>query len=160
MADDSKRVSFVVTPEAVKRVIAPYVNIVRYDKTNQTKSNIEIPIDTKNFFLEKRPSDLVKDLTSFLTNRYDVTVLNETAQVLRELTKSAGVTLYIVDPDTNELVHSSFYTSDQFSYLRWNIEEGTIVAAYVALNKECLVIDNILTDDRSVELTKFQLVCF
>ncbi|RZB39878.1 cAMP and cAMP-inhibited cGMP 3',5'-cyclic phosphodiesterase 10A, partial [Asbolus verrucosus] len=146
-SDDRKKVStpIPISDRATKRVIAPYVRIVR----KGTKP-IEIE-EAKQFsiFLQRKPSVLTRDLSSFLSDSVDLpSLLHETADVLKNVTKAAAVTLYMMDSAANEIYVSRKIPTDERHKIRWNIENGTTVATYVANKKEYVLVDDILQDDR------------
>lgn len=83
-----KALSFDATDKAIKRVIAPYVKVVR-------RSGREAPSEREyqkfNFYVQNKPSVLLQDLSSFLLDNVDlVTLLHETGDVLKLTTKASG----------------------------------------------------------------------
>ncbi|XP_044258941.1 cAMP and cAMP-inhibited cGMP 3',5'-cyclic phosphodiesterase 10A-like [Tribolium madens] len=137
-----------ISDRATKRVIAPFVRIIRKgQKPHEAEESKHF-----SFFLQRKPSVLIRDLSSFLSDSVDLpSLLHETADVLKSITKAAGVTLYMMDPATNE-IYQSKKTSQRDRYkIRWKIQEGTTTAAYVAYKKNYVLIDDIIEDDRFPE---------
>lgn len=151
--DDSEKPQILATDltisdKATKRVIAPFVRIVR---KGQKPHEVE---EGKHFslFLQRKPNVLIRDLSSFLSDSVDLpSSLHETADVLKIITKAAGVTLYMMDPATNEIYKSRKTAQGDRHKIRWKIEEGTTTAAYVAYKKDYVMIDDIIQDDRFPE---------
>jgi cAMP and cAMP-inhibited cGMP 3',5'-cyclic phosphodiesterase 10 len=137
-----------ISDKATKRVIAPFVRIVR---KGQKPHEVE---ESKHFtfYLQKKPSVLIRDLSSFLSDSVDLpSLLHETAEVLKNVTKAAGVTLYMMDPTSNEIYQSRKTPLPDRQKIRWKIQEGTTTAAYVAYKKDYVLVDDILEDDRFPE---------
>ncbi|XP_072391177.1 cAMP and cAMP-inhibited cGMP 3',5'-cyclic phosphodiesterase 10A-like [Diabrotica undecimpunctata] len=132
--------------KATRRVIAPYVKIIRKtDKAHEKEPEYE----KFNFYIQNKPSVLLHDLTSFLSDNVDlVLLLHETADVLKTTTKAAGVTLYMVDSASEEIYQSQRNFQGERHKVNWKIQKGSIVAAYVAYKREYLMVDDILGDDR------------
>lgn len=82
---------FSTSDRATKRVIAPYVKIVR-------KGQMAAAVTTKtednklfNFYVQRKPSICMRDLSAFLSDSVDLpSVLNETAEVLKSATRALG----------------------------------------------------------------------
>ncbi|KAG5883185.1 hypothetical protein JTB14_018201 [Gonioctena quinquepunctata] len=75
--------------KATRRVIAPYVKIVR--KSEKVQLEKEPEHQKFNFYIQNKPSVLLHDLTSFLSDSVDlVMLLHETAEVLKSTTKAHG----------------------------------------------------------------------
>lgn len=135
------------TDKATRRVIAPYVKIVR--KSEKTHLVKEKEYQRFNFYIQNKPSVLLNDLTSFLSDTVDlVLLLHETADVLKLTTKATGVTLYMVDSASEEIYQSQRNFTGERHKVNWKIQKGSIVAAYVAFKKEYLMVDDILGDER------------
>ncbi|KAJ8934359.1 hypothetical protein NQ314_013400 [Rhamnusium bicolor] len=135
------------TDKATKRVIAPYVKIVR--KSDKTHLEKEGEHEKFNFYIQNKPSVLLHDLTSFLSDSVDlVTLLHETADVLKTTTKAYGFTLYMVDFASEEIYQSQRNFPTERHKVNWKIQKGSIVAAYVAYKKEYIMVDDILGDER------------
>lgn len=85
-------IDFSTSDRATKRVIAPYVKIIR-------KGQLAAAITTKveenkqfNFYLQRKPSLCMRDLSSLLSDSVDLgSVLNETSDVLKSVTRSLGI---------------------------------------------------------------------
>lgn len=104
-----------------------------------------------SFYLQKTPSVLLRELSSFLTDSVDLpSLLHETCDVLKNVTKAFGVTLYMVDSNYNE-IYLTRKAGERGSKYRWKIEQGTIVAAFVANKKEYVMVDDVLRDERFPE---------
>lgn len=133
--------------KATRRVIAPYVRIVK--KSAKTKLEKEKEYQKFNFYIQNKPALLLSDLTSFLSDGVDlVLLLHETADVLKQITRATGVTLYMVDSASEEIYQSQRnFTGDRHK-VNWKIQKGTTVAAYVAFKKEYVMVDDILGDER------------
>ncbi|CAH1173827.1 unnamed protein product [Phaedon cochleariae] len=133
--------------KATRRVIAPYVKIVR--KSEKAHLEKEQEHQKFNFYIQNKPSVLLHDLTSFLSDSVDlVLLLHETAEVMKSTTKATGVTLYMVDSASEEIYQSQRnFTGDRHK-VNWKIQKGSIVAAYVAFKREYLMVDDILGDER------------
>lgn len=82
---------FSTSDRATKRVIAPYVRIIR-------KGQMAAAVTTKaednkmfNFYVQRKPSLCMRDLSSYLSDNVDLqSVLNETAEVLKSVSKALG----------------------------------------------------------------------
>ncbi|XP_048521448.1 cAMP and cAMP-inhibited cGMP 3',5'-cyclic phosphodiesterase 10A [Dendroctonus ponderosae] len=133
--------------KATRRVIAPYVKIVRKSKGALEKSKEES--QKFSFYLHNKPSVLMQDLSSFLSDSVDLaSVLQETADVLKVVTKANGVTLYMVDSASEEIYQVPKNVTDERHKVNWKIQKGSTVATYVAYKKEFVLVDDILCDDR------------
>lgn len=106
-----------------------------------------------SYYLQKKPSTLLRDLSMFLSDSADLPpVLYETADVLRSVTKALGVTLYLVDTALGEIYISRKNDDDDGgTRKKWPVEEGTIVAAFVAYKKEYILVEDIVGDARFPE---------
>ncbi|XP_044756182.1 cAMP and cAMP-inhibited cGMP 3',5'-cyclic phosphodiesterase 10A-like [Coccinella septempunctata] len=139
------RLTLTVPNKAARRVIAPYVKVIR--KKYKAPAVPESKLFKKH--LERKPSVLLRDLTSFLSDNVDLpSLLHESADVLKVTTHAHGVSLYIVETATGEIYQSQRYFDIPEPRVRWKVEEGTIVAAYVASKKELVMIEDILQDER------------
>ncbi|XP_050308588.1 cAMP and cAMP-inhibited cGMP 3',5'-cyclic phosphodiesterase 10A-like isoform X1 [Anthonomus grandis grandis] len=134
------------TDKATRRVIAPYVKIVRKSRTGLDKTKESQKF---SFYLQNKPSVLMQDLSSFLSDSVDLaSVLQETAEVLKVVTKAGGVTLYMVDTASEEIFQVPKNVTDERHKVNWKIQKGSTVAAYVAYKKEFILVDDILCDER------------
>ncbi|CAB3254314.1 unnamed protein product [Arctia plantaginis] len=126
-----------------RRVIAPYAQIERKgQKEEEEKPGIYLDINRFNVFLE----DTV-DLD---------TLLYETAAVLKTVTDSSGVFVYIVDKLRNEIVLMQPNTKSPDRHtINIPIEEGKIAAAHVASTKEYLLLSDVQRDRRFAEGLKW-----
>ncbi|XP_047509388.1 cAMP and cAMP-inhibited cGMP 3',5'-cyclic phosphodiesterase 10A-like isoform X4 [Pieris napi] len=125
-----------------RRVIAPYAEIERKDVKEEVREGPYLDINRFNVFLE----DTV-DLNS---------LLYETANVLKAVTNSSGVFVYIVDPIKNEVVLMTQNTKNPERHeVNIPIEEGKIASAHVAFTKEYLVIEDVQRDRRFAEGLKW-----
>lgn len=82
--------SFSTSDRATKRVIAPYVRIIRKGQKAQITTKTE---ESKQFsyYLQKKPSVLMRNLSNFLSDSVDLpSVLNETSEVLKGVTRAQG----------------------------------------------------------------------
>ncbi|XP_037296198.1 LOW QUALITY PROTEIN: cAMP and cAMP-inhibited cGMP 3',5'-cyclic phosphodiesterase 10A [Manduca sexta] len=129
--------------KVTRRVIAPYAQIERKGlKEEEEKVGKYLDINRFNVFLE----DTV-DLNA---------LLYETAMVLKTVTNSSGVFVYIVDKIHNEIVLMSQTTKNRERHeVNIPIEEGKVAAAHVAFTKEYLVIEDVPHDRRFAEGLKW-----
>lgn len=74
--------------------------------------------------------------------------MHETTDVLKETTNATGVILYLVDSDLGELVQSCRLQSGYRHRAAWQINSAKTVAAYVALHKEFVMVDDVCADLR------------
>ncbi|XP_049824772.1 cAMP and cAMP-inhibited cGMP 3',5'-cyclic phosphodiesterase 10A isoform X2 [Aethina tumida] len=74
--------------------------------------------------------------------------MHQSAEILKLVTKSTAITLYMVDESLNEiyLVPKAIY-SDRHK-VNWKIQPGSTIAAYVAYKKEYVLLEDIFNDDR------------
>ncbi|XP_026736253.1 cAMP and cAMP-inhibited cGMP 3',5'-cyclic phosphodiesterase 10A-like [Trichoplusia ni] len=122
--------------KVTRRVIAPYAQIERKGlKEEEDKAGRYLDMNRFNVFLE----DTV-DLES---------LLYETAMVLKTVTDSSGVFVYIVDKLKNEIVlmHPDTKNPDRHQ-INLTIEEGKTAAAHVASTKEFLLLEDVQRDRR------------
>ncbi|CAH4037927.1 unnamed protein product [Pieris brassicae] len=125
-----------------RRVIAPYAQIERKDVKEEVREGPYLDISRFNVFLEA-----TVDLNS---------LLYETANVLKAVTNSSGVFVYIVDPIKNEIVLMTQNTKNPERHeVNIPIEEGKIASAHVAFTKEYLVIEDVQRDRRFAEGLKW-----
>ncbi|CAG9858267.1 unnamed protein product [Phyllotreta striolata] len=138
------------TDKATRRVIAPYVKIVRKGEKAPIEKELEVQVYEKfNFYLQHKPNALLLDLSTFLSDSVDLMLLlHETAEVLRVTTKATGVTLYMVDHASEEIYQSQKNFQTPRHKVNWKIQKGSTIAAYVAFKKEYIMVDEILGDER------------
>ncbi|CAG9562355.1 unnamed protein product [Danaus chrysippus] len=129
--------------KVTRRVIAPYAQIERKGlKEEEVKEGTYLDINRFNVFLE----DTV-DLES---------LLYETANVLKTITNSSGVFLYIVNKLKNEIVLMTQNTKNPERHeVNIPIEEGKIIAAHVAATKTYLHVEDVQRDRRFSEGLKW-----
>ncbi|KAJ0183100.1 hypothetical protein K1T71_001076 [Dendrolimus kikuchii] len=129
--------------KVTRRVIAPYAQIERKGlKDEEEKAERYLDINRFNVFLE----DTV-DLDS---------LLYETALVLKTITESSGVFVYIVDKLKNEIVLMPHNTKNPARHeVNIPIEEGKVAAAHVAFTKEFLLLEDVPQDKRFSEGLKW-----
>ncbi|KAM3960082.1 LOW QUALITY PROTEIN: cAMP and cAMP-inhibited cGMP 3',5'-cyclic phosphodiesterase 10A [Aphomia sociella] len=129
--------------KVTRRVIAPYAQIERRGlKEEEVKEGRYLDINRFNVFLE----DTV-DVDS---------LLYETAMVLKTVTNSSGVFVYIVDTLKNEIVMMPYNTKTPERHeVNIPIEEGKIAAAHVAATKEFLLLEDVQRDRRFAEGLKW-----
>lgn len=91
----SKILSFSTSDHATKRVIAPYVRIMRKgQKDPKTPEQREEP--EFSFFLQRKPSVLQRNLSAFLSDTVDLPdLMHESADVLKRTTKANGRFIFI-----------------------------------------------------------------
>lgn len=122
------------TDKATRRVIAPYVKVVRKSEKGHLDKTAEH--QKFNFYIQNKPSVLLHDLTSFLSDSVDLALLlHETAEVLKSTTRANGVTLYMVDSASEEIYQSQRNFPSERLKANWKIQKGSIVAAYVAFKR-------------------------
>lgn len=125
----------------VWRVLAPFVRV--------TKKPKEFDDEQFSFYLKKKPEVLLRDLSTFMSDSVDLpSLFHETSDVLKKVTKSAWVSLYLVDTATNEIYQSANVLTRERHKVRWKIEDQSFVATYVAKNKEYVLVKDILLDIR------------
>lgn len=84
-----------VKDRATKRVIAPYVNIVRKDQKQSTDNVAEHA--KFSYYLQKKPAVLMKDLSTLMSDSVDLpSLLSETADVLKTVTRATGSELRVL----------------------------------------------------------------
>lgn len=78
--------------KATRRVIAPYLKIVRKsDKTLTEKQQETSEHRRFNFYIQNKPTFLLQDFTSYLADCVDlVLLLQETSDVLKSTTNATG----------------------------------------------------------------------
>nr|XP_022910381.1 cAMP and cAMP-inhibited cGMP 3',5'-cyclic phosphodiesterase 10A-like [Onthophagus taurus] len=137
---------FIPSDKASRRVIAPYVNIVRKSK------KIAVKDDTNKYikaFLQKKPSILVSTLKEFLEGIVELPILiHESIDALKIVTSSIGGRLYLVDDFLNEIFVSPKEDPFPKNRLSLKIEKGKTVAAHVAATQEAVLSEDILIDAR------------
>ncbi|CAH0399676.1 unnamed protein product [Chilo suppressalis] len=129
--------------KVTRRVIAPYAQIERKGlKEEEAKEGRYLDMNRFNVFLE----DTV-DLDS---------LLYETAMVLKTITNSSGVFLYVVDDVRNEIILMPHNTKmPERHEVNIPIGEGKIAAAHAAATKEFLLIQDVQRDRRFSEGLKW-----
>lgn len=81
--------AFSAADKATRRVIAPYVNIVRRGRRAEVKQEKDNKYFT--FYLQKKPSVLMRNLAEFLDDTVDLPMLlHESANALKCVTNAAG----------------------------------------------------------------------
>ncbi|KAI4456413.1 cyclic nucleotide phosphodiesterase [Holotrichia oblita] len=141
---------FEATQKACKRVIAPYVNIVRKGQKAGVKSR-EADHNFM-FYLKRKPSVLSRSLREFLDDSVDLkTILHETSDTLKNVTHANSVRVYIVDETSGEIYLSNRQPNAYTRRICWKIEEGKTIAAHVAARLEPIWVKEILADDRFPE---------
>ncbi|KAJ8921660.1 hypothetical protein NQ315_010569 [Exocentrus adspersus] len=136
------------TDKATRRVIAPYVKVIRRSG-KETHLEKEQEYQKFNFYVQNKPSVLIQDLSSFLLDNVDlISLLHETGDVLKCTTKAHGVTIYMVDSASEEIYQSQKNFQTERHKVNWKIQKSSTVAAYVALKKEYVMVDDILGDER------------
>ncbi|XP_072932482.1 cAMP and cAMP-inhibited cGMP 3',5'-cyclic phosphodiesterase 10A-like [Epargyreus clarus] len=125
--------------KVTRRVIAPYAQIERKGlKEDEQREGTYLDINRFNVFLE----DTV-DLDS---------LLNETANVLKTVTGSSGVFVYIVNKLRNEIVLMTPNTKNPERHeVNIPIEEGKVAAAHAAATKDFLLLEDVQRDRRFAE---------
>ncbi|XP_022919275.1 cAMP and cAMP-inhibited cGMP 3',5'-cyclic phosphodiesterase 10A-like [Onthophagus taurus] len=138
--------------KATKRIIAPYVNIVRRGK----RAALSEKDRELEFFFEGKPSIIGRNINEFLDDTVDLpTVLLESVATLKSITKSAGSRLYMVNEDLQEYYCCPRNNPNPERKIGWAVQEGSTVAGYVAARKEYVMIGDVLTDARFPEGVPF-----
>nr|CAD7443993.1 unnamed protein product [Timema bartmani] len=130
-----------------QRVIAPYVKVLR-------QIELEAPPKKEEFgyYLHKKPIALLQKLSVYISDMIDlISILHETANVLKVVTHSSGVTLYMIDSESEEIILHSRNAEHPHHGSRWKIETGRTLAAHVAFKKENVMVDDIIGDQRFPE---------
>jgi cAMP and cAMP-inhibited cGMP 3',5'-cyclic phosphodiesterase 10 len=140
-----------IAPKIIKeksvvwRVIAPFVTVPKKNKE-------QVEDEQFSFYLKKKPAVLIRDLSSFMSDSVDLpSLFHETSDVLKKVTKASWVTLYLVDRATNEIYQSQSFAVKDRHRVKWKIEDGSIVAAYVANIKEYVLVEDVFMDGRFSE---------
>ncbi|XP_013139327.1 PREDICTED: cAMP and cAMP-inhibited cGMP 3',5'-cyclic phosphodiesterase 10A-like [Papilio polytes] len=121
--------------KVTRRVIAPYAQIERKGLKEEEARDSYLDISRFHVFLE----DSV-DLQ---------TLLCDTAAVLKTITDSSGVFVYIVDKLKNEIVlMTKNIKNPERHEINIPIEEGKVAAAHVAATKRHLVLTDVQRDRR------------
>ncbi|KAJ2950908.1 hypothetical protein O0L34_g5277 [Tuta absoluta] len=128
--------------KVTRRVIAPYAQIERKGLKHEEKPGSYLDINRFTVFLE----DTV-DLDS---------LLYETAMVLKTVTNSSGVFVYIVNKIKNEITLMAQNTKNPERHeVNLPIVEGKVAASHVAATKEFLLLDDVERDRRFAEGLKW-----
>nr|CAD7461433.1 unnamed protein product [Timema tahoe] len=126
------------------------VAVIAEDSESHGNANLLIPSvsddpaewilddDTREYLVQHDMDDLIS-------------VLHETADVLKVVTDSSGVTLYMVDSLSEEITLHSRYANISCYDAKWKIETGHTLAAHVAFMKENVMVDDIIGDQRFPE---------
>ncbi|XP_068082303.1 cAMP and cAMP-inhibited cGMP 3',5'-cyclic phosphodiesterase 10A-like [Anabrus simplex] len=145
---DTYDISTLTADKATRRVLAPYVRSLRRSQRISTAK----PERGVSLYLQKKPSSLFRNLSEFLLDIIDLpSLLHETAEVLKSVTKSIGVLLYTVISAQGEIVQCPKGRPNERHKVNWKIGPGTTVAAYVAEAKEYILVDDVVKDPRFPE---------
>lgn len=93
---DSKKTSkiakaaFTATDQATKRVIAPYVSVVK--KGRKSPAVVKDDRGYFSYYLQRKPSVLMRNLSQFLADVNLPALLHETAEVLKVVTNATSKT--------------------------------------------------------------------
>lgn len=145
------RLSFSTSDRATKRVIAPYVRVVRRGQPQKPDKEEE---ESKQFrfYLQKKPSVLTRNLSAFLSDTVDLcSIITESADVLKGVCKASGVNLYMTDAAAGVICQNSRIPASDKYQVNWKIEPGHTIAAFVAYQKEYVMVDDVLGDIRFPE---------
>lgn len=82
------KTAFTSSDQATKRVIAPYVSIVR--KGKKAPAVVKDDRGYFSYYLQRKPSVLMRNLSEFLTDINLPALLHETAEVLKIVTNASG----------------------------------------------------------------------
>nr|CAD7201405.1 unnamed protein product [Timema douglasi] len=144
---DSFSLTSLLADEASRRVIAPYVKTFRRSELVPSPEKREF-----SYYLQKKPISLLQNVSAFISSMDDlISVLHETADVLKVVTDSSGATLYMVDSLSEEITLHSRYANISRYDAKWKIETGRTLAAHVAFKKENVMVDDIIGDQRFPE---------
>lgn len=95
-----------ISDKAAKKALAPFLRRIKKQKTQKVVSEA----DDHQRYVRSKVKDVISKLTSFCKDSLEVpTVVNETSEVLREITKSLGVSSYLVDESNEYLVLNAKY---------------------------------------------------
>ncbi|KAK6640796.1 hypothetical protein RUM44_012493 [Polyplax serrata] len=139
----------IVTPsKEARKVLAPFIKRLRKQGAQKLLSKVEA--DHQKHYVRSKVKDVIAKLQSFCKDSLEIpTVLNETAEILKDVTKSLGASSYFVDDSSEYLIlNSKYMPSDGRHKVMYKIEPGQTVAAYVAYSQEFVIVDDILGDSR------------
>ncbi|KAK6636651.1 hypothetical protein RUM43_010313 [Polyplax serrata] len=131
----------------IKKVLAPFMKTLK--KRKRVKTDI-VADQHHELYLKSSPNELLARLQSSYTDPLKLrTLMNETGELLKSVTKSKCFNLYLTDVEKGEILMISEYVNDNERFeLRFPIEPGTYMAAYVAYSKEYVISSDILGDVR------------
>ncbi|CAH0549249.1 unnamed protein product [Brassicogethes aeneus] len=135
------------TDKAVKRVIAPYLQ--RQPKKHGILKTQEKKSAITRYEIKYKAEELFGDRKAFLSDFIDLpSVMWQSADVLKLVTNSTGITLYMVDEPRNEIYLVPKAIFNDRHKVNWKIQLNSTVAAYVVYKKEYVMLEDILNDDR------------
>lgn len=109
------RLTLTVPNKAARRVIAPYVKVIR--KKYKAPAVPESKLFKKH--LERKPSVLLRDLTSFLSDNVDLpSLLHESADVLKVTTHAHGEYIFNL---SHKYILTATFNLRQFLNIHSNI---------------------------------------
>lgn len=147
-------IAIAIDDKATKRVLAPFVRIVR----KGVKAHAEVEESQRfSFYLEKKPSVLVNDLSLLLSDSFKLhELIHQSVDVLKLVTKACAASLYMIDQAHDQIYLSKVEPIPGRLKLAWKIKESRMVATYVAFHKECVLCDDIIEDKRFPEGVGYQ----
>lgn len=95
-----------------------------------------------------RSSTLLQDLSLNWQHKPSISHILESANILKSLTQSAGVIVYMVDPIKNEIYLPDMKSEAYSSRISYKICKGTTAAAFVAHEKVCVVMNSPVMENR------------
>lgn len=92
-----------------RRVLAPF--LMTYKK-KPLLNLTEVKEEFQNVYSQTKPKEVLGKLAAFFTDSLELpTVLNETSEILKTVTKSWGSSLYLVEQGTNYIILNPKYIS-------------------------------------------------
>lgn len=95
-----------------------------------------------------RSSTLLQDLPLNWQHKSSISHILESANILKSITKSAGVIVYMVDSVKNEIYLPESEHEMYSPQVSWKIQKGTTAAAFVAHEKVMVVVNSLVVENR------------
>ncbi|XP_039289174.1 cAMP and cAMP-inhibited cGMP 3',5'-cyclic phosphodiesterase 10A isoform X2 [Nilaparvata lugens] len=148
---ESYSLAHLTSDKESRRAIAPYLRTFRRTQKESTfGTSLDYAYAKAVAFYIDEDSNLMKALEIF-TAQQNIIIpgsIQETAELLRELTHSAAVSLYTVDNVNGELYLLPQYNDSYRHRVNEKIGLNTTVACHVAFTKKHVWIGDILADSR------------
>ncbi|KAK5650146.1 hypothetical protein RI129_001175 [Pyrocoelia pectoralis] len=149
--------SISTSDRATKHVLAPYVRIKRKGQPSFKSEEKEDDNIHFEYYLKKKPTLLIRNLSLFLSDSIQLSsILHESVDVLKCVCKAAGATLYLADSCAGIIYINPQYVTNERYGVKWKIEPEHTIAAYVAYQKEYVMVDDVLGDMRFPEGVGFK----